>query len=119
MGSSDSVKYSLLHWSRRSVVHVEWRAPRQQSAYTPSRRLKKRGSDQWHKMPSGEGVIPVDLLAKRDEVADLVDSSLTGKRVERPPPLRGNPRVELQPRSWGVSVGLSAPLIDGHRIAGR
>ena len=29
------------------------------------------------------------LLGKVDEVANLVDSSLIGKRVERPPPLRG------------------------------
>ena len=42
------------------------------------------------KVPTGEGFLPVGLLGKGDEVADLVDSSLAGQRVERPPLLRGN-----------------------------
>ena len=37
-----------------------------------------------NKMSTGEGVLPADLLEKGDEGANTVDSSLTGKRVERP-----------------------------------
>ena len=39
---------------------------------------------------TGEGGRPLDLVWKGDEVATLVDSSLMGKRVGRPPLLRGN-----------------------------
>ena len=42
-----------------------------------------------NKMLTGEGFLPVGLLGKGDEVANFVDFSLTGKRVERPPLLRG------------------------------
>ena len=35
-----------------------------------------------NKVPTGEGFPPVDLVGKGDEVANLVDSSFTGKRVE-------------------------------------
>ena len=42
------------------------------------------------KLPTGGGFLPADLLGKGDEVANLVGSSLTRKRVERPPLLRGN-----------------------------
>ena len=42
------------------------------------------------KLSTGESFLPADLLGKGDEVANLVGSSLTGKRVERPPLLRGN-----------------------------
>ena len=43
-----------------------------------------------NKVPIGEGFLPVGLLGKGDEVAYFVDSSLPGKRVERPPVCRGN-----------------------------
>ena len=38
-----------------------------------------------NKVPPGEGFLPVGLLGKGGEVAILVDSSLKGKMVERPP----------------------------------
>ena len=43
------------------------------------------------KMPTGECFLPVHLLGKGDEVANLADSALAGRRVERPPILRGTP----------------------------
>ena len=43
-----------------------------------------------NRVPTGEGFILVDLLEKRDEVANLVGPSLIGKRVEQPPLIRGN-----------------------------
>ena len=42
------------------------------------------------KVPTGEGFLPVGLLGKGDEVANLVESSLTGKRTELPSLLRRN-----------------------------
>lgn len=39
----------------------------------------------YNKVPTGEGFLPVDLLGKVDEVANLIDSSMIEKRVERPP----------------------------------
>ena len=42
------------------------------------------------KLFTGGGFLPADMLGKGNEVANLVASSLTGKRVERPPPSRGN-----------------------------
>ena len=54
-------------------------------------------------VPIGEGYLPVDLLRKGDEVANLVDSSLTGKRVERPSLLRGNAESSCT-RDLGVAV---------------
>ena len=42
------------------------------------------------KLSTGGGFLPEDLLGKGDEVANLVGSSSTGKRVERPLLLRGN-----------------------------
>ena len=48
------------------------------------------------KAPTGESFLPVDLLGKEDEVANLVDSCLTGKRAERPRRhYEETPRVEL------------------------
>ena len=41
-------------------------------------------------VPAGEGFPPVGLLGKGEEVANLVGSSLAGKREEWPPLLRGN-----------------------------
>lgn len=38
-----------------------------------------------NKVPTGESFLPVDLMGKGDEVAILVNSSLRGQRVERPP----------------------------------
>ena len=38
-----------------------------------------------NKGPTGGGFRPVDLVGKGDQVANIVDSSLIGKRVERPP----------------------------------
>ena len=40
--------------------------------------------------PTREGFFPLDLLEKGDEVADVADSSLMGKRIERPLLSRGN-----------------------------
>jgi len=56
-----------------------------------------------NKGSTGEGFRPVDLVGKGDEVANLVDSSLIGKRVERPPLLRGNAESSFN-RDLGVSV---------------
>ena len=42
------------------------------------------------KLSTGRGFLLEDLLGKGDEVANLVGSSFTGKRVEQPPLLRGN-----------------------------
>ena len=43
-----------------------------------------------NKVSTGKGFLPVDLVGKGDEVANLAESSLIGKRVERLPFLRGN-----------------------------
>ena len=53
-------------------------------------------------MSTGEGFLPIDLVGKEDEVANLVDSSLIGKRVERPPVLRGNAES-----SFNLGLGFS------------
>lgn len=37
------------------------------------------------KMSTGDGFFPVDLVGKGDEVANVVDSSLIGIKVERSP----------------------------------
>ena len=34
--------------------------------------------------PTREGFVPLGLLEKEDEVANLVDSSLMGKKIEHP-----------------------------------
>jgi len=54
-------------------------------------------------MPTGEGFFPVDLLGEVDKVANPVDSSLIGKRVELPPLKRGNAESSFN-RDLGVSV---------------
>ena len=54
------------------------------------------------KLSTGGGFLPADLLGKGDEASNLVGSSLIGKRVERPPLLRGN--VEL---SFTLDIGAS------------
>ena len=41
-----------------------------------------------NKLSTGEGFLPAGLLGKGEELA--LDSSSTGKSVERPPLLRGN-----------------------------
>ena len=56
-----------------------------------------------NKVSTGEGFLPVDLAGKGDEVSSLVDLSLTGKIVERPPLLRGNAESSFN-RDFGVSV---------------
>ena len=56
-----------------------------------------------NKGSTGKGFRPVDLVGKGVEVANLVDSSLTGKRVGRPPILRRNAKLSLN-RDLGVSV---------------
>ena len=62
-----------------------------------------------NKLSTGEGFSPASLLGKGDEVANLVGSSSTGKRVERPPLCARKRRVELHPRSRGFGFGLPAP----------
>ena len=42
------------------------------------------------KLSTGGGFLSSDLLGKGDEVTNLVGSSLTVRRVERPPRVRGN-----------------------------
>ena len=54
------------------------------------------------KVSPREGLAPVDLLGKGDEVANLIGSSLTEKR-ERPPLLQGNAESSFD-RDLGVSV---------------
>ena len=69
-------------------------------------------------MPTEEGFSPVDLSGKGDEVVNLVDSSLTGQRVEWPPLLQGSAESSC---TWnrGFGVGLPIPKTDRHRMAGR
>lgn len=69
----------------------------------PADDLKNGARVGGNKVPTGEGFLPVDLLRKGDEVANLVDSSLTGKRVEQPPLLRGNAESSTN-RNLGISV---------------
>ena len=57
-----------------------------------------------NKLPTGEGFLPVDLLGKGDDVANLVDSCLTGRRVATA--LRKKRQVDLHPRYRGLGVGL-------------
>ena len=70
-----------------------------------------------NKVLTGEGFPPADLLGKGDEVANLVDSSLTGKRAAIA--ISRKRRVDLHPRSGGFGVGLPALQTDLHRTAGR
>ena len=56
-----------------------------------------------NKVPTQEGFLPVHLLGKGDEVAGLVDSYLTGKRMERSPIFLGNAESSFN-RDLGVSV---------------
>ena len=49
-----------------------------------------RGARVGNKVSTGEGLLPVDLLEKGDDVAYLVDSSLTGRVAKLPPLLREN-----------------------------
>ena len=78
-----------------------------------------------NKVPAGESFLPVGLLGKGDEVPRLVDSSLTGIRVERPLLLRGNaessctldlggpvsafPHLEPTATAWPGGRGLRHP----------
>ena len=56
-----------------------------------------------NKSPTPEGSCPFGILEKGDEVANLVDSSLMGKRIERPPLPRGSTRSSLA-KDLGVLV---------------
>ena len=89
---------------------MEWRALRR-----TSRTVLRWGGN---KVSAEESFLPVDLVRKGDEVANLVDSSLEGKRVEPPPLLRGNAEPSVKPRSRGFGVGFPAPRTDRHRVAG-
>ena len=53
--------------------------------------------------PTREGTFPLGLLEKGDEVANLDDSSLMGKRIERPLLSRGNTGPSLV-KNLGVLV---------------
>ena len=68
-----------------------------------------------NKGSTGEGLRPVDVVRKGDEV---VDSSLIGKRVERPLVLRGNAEASFRDIE-GFGVCLPAPQTDRHLMAGR
>ena len=54
-------------------------------------------------LSTGEGLLPAGPVGKGDELANLVGSSLTGKRVELPPLLRGNAELSFTP-DFGASV---------------
>ena len=56
-----------------------------------------------NKSPTPEGSCPFGILEKGDEVANLVDSSLMGKRIERPLLSRGNTGSSLA-KDLGVLV---------------
>ena len=80
--------------------------------------IKSRAPVGGDKVPTGEGFLPIGLLGKGGEVANLVDPSLTGKRVERPPQLRNAESSCTQ--DLGVSESASPHLkTDRHRVAGR
>ena len=69
-----------------------------------------------NKVSTEEDFLPVDLVGMGDEVANLVDLSLIGKRVERPPLLRGNFESSLNRDLGGFGVGLPEPQTDRHGI---
>ena len=46
-------------------------------------------------VPTGEGFLPLDLFGEGDDIANRVDSSLTAKRVEQPPLIRGNAELSF------------------------
>ena len=71
-----------------------------------------------NKVPTGEGFIPVGLVGKGDEAHNLVNSSLTEKRVDRPPLLRGNAESSCS-LDIGVSVSLPTLQTGRQRMAGR
>ena len=56
-----------------------------------------------NKSPTPEGSCPFGILEKGDEVANLVDSSLMGKRIERPLLSRENTGRSLA-KNLGVLV---------------
>ena len=71
------------------------------------------------KLSTREGFLPVGLLEKGGKVANLVGSSMTGKRVERPPLFRGNAESGFT-LYLGASVSAVPHLkTDGHRMAER
>ena len=54
--------------------------------------------------PTREGSFPLGLLEKGDEVANLVDSSLMGKWIERSILSRGNTGSSLAKKDLGAFV---------------
>ena len=62
-----------------------------------------------NKSPTREGSFPLALLEKGQEVANLNDSSLMGKRIERPLLSRGNTGSSLA-KDLGVLVLAFPPL---------
>ena len=69
-----------------------------------------------NKNPTREGSFPLGHLEKGDEVANLVDSSLMGKRIECPLQSRGNTRSSLAKNLGYLSVGLPTPQTDRHHV---
>ena len=67
--------------------------------------FKNRARVGGSKVPIEEWYLHVDLLRKGDEVANLVDSSATGKWVERPPLTPGNAESS---RTRDLRVSMSA-----------
>ena len=67
--------------------------------------------------PTGEGSFPLGLGRKGDQVANLVDSSLMGKRIERPLLSRGNTGSSLAKDLGVFFVGLPTPQTDRHLMA--
>ena len=78
-------------------------------AKTPVYAFKSGARSGGKKVPTGEGFLPVDLLEKGDEIANLVDTSLTGKNVERSPLLRGTAESSFT-LDLGASVSASPHL---------
>lgn len=65
--------------------------------------LKHGARGRGNKGPAGDDFFPVDLLGKVDEVANLVESSLIEKIIERPPLIPGSTESSSN-RDVGVSV---------------
>ena len=63
----------------------------------------RTGSGGWQITPTRECSFPLGVLEKGDEVANLVDSSFMGKRIERPLLSRGNTGSSLA-KDLGVLV---------------
>ena len=66
--------------------------------------------------PTRGGSFPLALLEEGNEVANLDDSSLMGKRMERPLLSRVNTGWSLTKGSRCFSVGLPTPHTDRHHL---